>query len=95
MKTVKTSKTFSALLAVAAASALLTMAGAAEAKGCIKGAVVGGVGGHVAGHHGLIGAAGGCVVGRHMANKKDKEAEAAAAAQRAPADASPHAPARQ
>lgn len=83
------------LLALAAAGAFLTMAGAAEAKGCIKGAVVGGVGGHVAGHHGLIGAAGGCVVGRHMANKKDKEAEAAAAAQRAPADGAPHAPVKQ
>jgi hypothetical protein len=34
------------------------------------------------------------VVGRHMANKKDKEAEAAAA-QRAPTDAAPHAPAKQ
>lgn len=82
------------LFALAAAGAFLTMAGAAEAKGCIKGAVVGGVGGHVAGHHGLIGAAGGCVVGRHMANKKDKEAEAAAA-QRAPAESSSGAPAKQ
>lgn len=79
-------KTSFALLAAATAVAFLAMPGAADAKGCIKGAVVGGVGGHVAGHHGLIGAAGGCVVGRHMANKKDKEAEAAAAAQRAPAD---------
>ena len=74
---------------------LVMSSAAAEAKGCIKGAVVGGVGGHVAGHHGLIGAAGGCVVGRHMANKKDKEAEAAAAAQRAPADGAAHAPVKQ
>lgn len=83
-------KTSFALLAATTAVAFLTMAGAADAKGCIKGAVVGGVGGHVAGHHGLLGAAGGCVVGRHMANKKEKEAEAAAAAQRAPADSSPN-----
>ena len=34
----------------------------------------GGVGGHMAGHHGLIGAAGGCAVGHHMAAKKAKEA---------------------
>lgn len=81
-------KTSFALIAATTAVALLTMAGTADAKGCIKGAVVGGVGGHVAGHHGLLGAAGGCVVGRHMANKKEKEAEAAAAAQRAPADPS-------
>jgi hypothetical protein len=33
----------------------------AEAKGCIKGALVGGTAGHVAGHHGLLGAAAGCV----------------------------------
>ena len=81
-------KTSFALIAATTAVALLTMAGTADAKGCIKSAVVGGVGGHVAGHHGLLGAAGGCVVGRHMANKKEKEAEAAAAAQRAPADSS-------
>ena len=46
----------------------------AMAKGCLKGAAVGGVGGHMAGHHGLIGAAGGCAVGHHMAAKKAKEA---------------------
>ena len=45
----------------------------ASAKGCLKGAAIGGVGGHVAGGHGLLGAAAGCVVGRHMANKKDKQ----------------------
>lgn len=41
----------------------------AEAKGCIKGAVVGGVAGHMAGH-GKMGAAAGCAVGHHNANKK-------------------------
>ena len=49
---------------------------AAFAAGCLKGAVVGGVAGHVAGKHGVLGAAGGCVVGRHMANKKAKQAKA-------------------
>jgi hypothetical protein len=44
----------------------------AEAKGCLKGAVVGGVAGHYAGHHGVLGAAAGCVVGRHEANKRDR-----------------------
>jgi hypothetical protein len=47
--------------------------GAAEAKGCIKGAVVGGVAGHYAHHHGFLGAAAGCVIGRHEANKKAKQ----------------------
>ena len=42
----------------------------AHAKGCIKGAIVGGVAGHMAGH-GKLGAAAGCVVGHHEANKKD------------------------
>jgi outer membrane lipoprotein SlyB len=43
-----------------------------EAKGCLKGAVVGGAAGHLAGHHGILGAAAGCVIGRHEANKRDK-----------------------
>ena len=46
---------------------------AALAKGCIKGAVVGGVAGHMA-HHGVLGAAGGCAVGHHMASKSQKQA---------------------
>jgi hypothetical protein len=46
--------------------------GAAEAKGCIKGAVVGGAAGHFAHHHGLIGAAAGCAIGHHEANKAAK-----------------------
>ncbi len=51
----------------------LAWTGAAEAKGCIKGAVVGGVAGHYAGHHGLLGAAAGCAVGRHRANKQARQ----------------------
>jgi hypothetical protein len=42
----------------------------ADAKGCIKGALVGGIAGHYAGHHGLLGAAGGCIIGRHEANRR-------------------------
>jgi outer membrane lipoprotein SlyB len=42
----------------------------ASAKGCLEGAVVGGVAGHYAGHHGVIGAAAGCLIGRHQAKKR-------------------------
>ncbi len=42
----------------------------AEAKGCIKGTIVGGVAGHMAGH-GKLGAAAGCAIGHHEANKKN------------------------
>jgi uncharacterized protein YcfJ len=42
----------------------------ADAKGCLKGAIVGGVAGHMAGH-GKLGAAAGCMVGHHEANKPD------------------------
>ncbi len=44
----------------------------AGARGCIKGAIVGGVAGHYAGHHGLLGAAAGCIMGRHMAKKHEQ-----------------------
>nr|WP_238304942.1 hypothetical protein [Methylobacterium gregans] len=44
----------------------------AEAKGCLKGAVMGGVAGHVAGH-GKTGAAAGCAIGHHEANKKGRQ----------------------
>ena len=57
---------------------LAAISGAANAKGCLKGAAVGGVAGHVAGKHGVLGAAAGCAVGRHEANKKDREAAAQA-----------------
>lgn len=70
------------IVAGIAFTSLALLPGISSAKGCLKGAAVGGIGGHVAGHHGLIGAAAGCAVGRHMANKKDK---AAAEAPRAPA----------
>jgi hypothetical protein len=41
----------------------------ANAKGCIRGALVGGVAGHLA-HHGLLGAAAGCVIGHHWRTRK-------------------------
>jgi hypothetical protein len=48
--------------------------GQANAAGCLKGAAIGGVGGHFVGSgHAVLGAAGGCIIGRHMANKKAKE----------------------
>jgi hypothetical protein len=60
-------------IAAIGALALIGNAGPASAKGCIKGAVVGGVAGHYAGHHGWLGAAAGCVIGRHEANKRARE----------------------
>jgi uncharacterized protein YcfJ len=55
--------------ACVAAISLVSLSGA-DAKGCIKGAIVGGVAGHVAGH-GKLGAAAGCVIGHHEANKPE------------------------
>jgi hypothetical protein len=51
----------------ALALVIASTASPAGAKGCIKGAVVGGV----AGHHGLLGAAAGCAIGHHEANKHE------------------------
>jgi hypothetical protein len=65
------------LLAVSLICGLSAFSGIASAKGCLKGAAVGGVAGHVAGHHSVLGAAAGCVVGRHQANKKGREQAAA------------------
>ena len=66
------------LVTLVAASSMLFVTGAVYAKGCLEGAAVGGVAGHVAGKHGAVGAAGGCAVGHHEANKKDKKAQQAA-----------------
>jgi hypothetical protein len=62
---------------IGCAAVFLTMATVttAEAKGCLKGAVVGGTAGHFAGHHGVIGAAAGCIIGRHEANKRARMQE--------------------
>lgn len=64
-----------------AAACLLALASVslAEAKGCIKGAIVGGAAGHLAGH-GKLGAAAGCVIGHHEANKQKKPNDSTAQA---------------
>jgi hypothetical protein len=70
------SKDFSVMkisVALFAVAALTLAANSANAKGCIKGAVVGGVAGHYAGHHGVLGAAAGCLYGRHEANKREQQ----------------------
>ena len=54
--------------AAALASLVLLVPSVSEAKGCIKCALIGGIAGHVAGHHGLLGAAAGCLIGRHQAH---------------------------
>jgi hypothetical protein len=53
-------------------TALLLMPSVSQAKGCIKGALIGGVAGHFAGHHGILGAAAGCIIGRHQAHAAQK-----------------------
>jgi hypothetical protein len=55
-------------------SALVALAGPADAKGCIKGAIVGGIAGKMAGH-GKVGAAAGCAIGHHRASKAAKSAD--------------------
>jgi hypothetical protein len=60
--------TMKAILASVCLLLALSSISPADAKGCIKGAVVGGVAGHMAGH-GKLGAAAGCVIGHHEANK--------------------------
>jgi uncharacterized protein YcfJ len=57
---------------ISAAFLLALLPATADAKGCIKGAIVGGLAGHMAGH-GKVGAAAGCVIGHHEANKADAE----------------------
>ena len=62
-------KSIATLLAVAAFALAAT---SADAKGCLKGAFVGGVAGHYAGHHGVLGAAAGCLYGRHHAKEQER-----------------------
>ncbi|MGA7737496.1 MAG: hypothetical protein WCB22_18920 [Pseudolabrys sp.] len=61
-----------ALIGFATVLVALAAVTTADAKGCLKGAAVGGVAGHYSGHHGLLGAAAGCAIGRHEANKRDR-----------------------
>jgi hypothetical protein len=63
------------LVSTSVATLAIASCGAAEAKGCIKGAVVGAVAGHMAGH-GKVGAAAGCAIGHHEANKTEKDKSA-------------------
>ncbi len=56
-------------------TALICTSSFTYAAGCLKGAAVGGVVGHVK-HHAVLGAAGGCAVGHHMAAKKAKQQNA-------------------
>ena len=74
------------ILTAALLMSLASMSQLANAAGCLKGAAVGGVGGHFAGHHGLLGAAAGCAIGRHQANKHAR-ANAARTNQPVPANA--------
>jgi outer membrane lipoprotein SlyB len=69
------------LTALAIATMLVGGANTAQA-GCVTGAVVGGIAGHALGHHGLVGAAAGCVVGHEMAVKKKRRQTAERAAAR-------------
>jgi hypothetical protein len=57
----------------AIALAIVSMTASADAKGCIRGAFIGGVAGHYTVHHGLLGAAAGCIIGRHEANKARRD----------------------
>ena len=63
------------LTAAIFAVAVLALASSApaDAKGCLKGAVVGGVAGHYAGHHGVLGAAAGCLYGRHRVKEQERQ----------------------
>ncbi|HTO78255.1 MAG TPA: hypothetical protein VMJ31_00610 [Methylocystis sp.] len=61
-----------ALVLAALFSGALMASGPAQARGCLKGALVGGIAGHYMGHHGFLGAAAGCLIGRHEAQKADQ-----------------------
>jgi len=63
--------------AVALAMVILLAPSVSQAKGCIKGALVGGIAGHYARHHGLLGAAAGCLIGRHQAHAAQKQQQQA------------------
>jgi hypothetical protein len=60
-------------LCAALALSITAIASPADARGCLKGAIVGGAAGHYAGHHGFAGAALGCAIGHHEAQKHDDE----------------------
>ena len=59
------------LCGVALSLAIGLTAAPADAKGCIKGAIIGGAAGHLA-HHGVLGAAAGCIIGHHQAKVRER-----------------------
>jgi hypothetical protein len=62
------------IIAISSVALLILAApGPADAKGCIKGALMGGAVGHYTAHHGLLGAAAGCLIGRHEAHKRERD----------------------
>ena len=63
---------WTALVAAVMAGAAMLPAGPANAAGCVKGAIVGGVAGHYLANHGWLGAAAGCLIGRHEANRSTR-----------------------
>jgi len=67
--------TKSILIPAALAIALVvgTSSAPVQAAGCLEGAAVGGAAGHLAGHHTLVGAGVGCLIGRHEANKNERD----------------------
>jgi hypothetical protein len=73
----KESHMIKAAAGAALASLVLFAPSVSEAKGCIKGALLGGVAGHYAGHHGLLGAAAGCLIGRHQAHAAQRQQQPA------------------
>ncbi|MDR6145317.1 outer membrane lipoprotein SlyB [Sphingomonas sp. SORGH_AS870] len=67
------------LMTTLSAAILLTVAGPASAKGCLKGAAVGGVAGHFVGKgHAVLGAVAGCAIGHHRAKVQARKDAAAA-----------------
>ena len=59
--------------AISFAIVMLLAPSVSQAKGCIKGALIGGVAGHYAGRHGLLGAAAGCIIGRHQSHAAQQQ----------------------
>lgn len=62
------------MIGISLCMAVAALSTGANAAGCLKGAAAGGIAGHFVGHHGLLGAAAGCAIGHHRANKKEQQA---------------------
>ena len=69
-------------LAVSLGAVLPVAPASAEPGGCVKYGAAGAVGGHLA-HHGVLGAAGGCVTGMYVRHRYRKQQRRDAAAYRA------------